>query len=41
MTIATLLGWVPDGIGGDVVALALFAVVLALLWAFARGLEHV
>jgi len=41
MTIATLLSWVPDGVGGDAVALLLFALVFAALWAIARVLEHV
>jgi hypothetical protein len=41
MTIATWLGWVPDGLGGDVFALVLSALVFAALWALVRGLEHV
>jgi hypothetical protein len=41
MTLATLLGWVPDGIGGDLAAVVLAALVFAGLWALARGLEHV
>jgi hypothetical protein len=41
MTIATLLSWVPDGFGGDVVSIVLAALVFAALWALARGLEHV
>ncbi len=41
MTTATLLSWVPDGLGGDVVSIVLAALVFAALWALARGLEHV
>ena len=41
MTTATLLSWVPDGVGGDLVSLVLIALVFAVLWALARGLEHV
>ena len=41
MTTATLLSWVPDGVGGDLVSLVLIALVFAALWALARGLEHV
>ena len=41
MTIATLLSWVPDGAGGDIVSVVLTALVFAALWALVRGLEHV
>jgi hypothetical protein len=41
MTIATLLSWVPGGVGGDIVSAGLAAVVFAALWAIAHGLEHV
>jgi hypothetical protein len=41
MIIATLLSWVPDGLGGDAVSVVLAALVFAALWAIARGLEHV
>jgi hypothetical protein len=41
MTTATLLSWVPGGLGGDVVSIVLAALVFAALWALARGLEHV
>jgi hypothetical protein len=41
MTIATVLDWVPDGVGGDIFAIALAALVFAALWALVRGLEHV
>jgi hypothetical protein len=40
MNLATLLGWVPDGVGGDVVSLLLLAVVLAALWALVEVLER-
>jgi hypothetical protein len=40
MELATLLGWVPEGVGGDVVSLVLFALVLAALWALVRVLER-
>ncbi len=41
VNIATVLSWVPDGVGGDVVALLLAALVFAALWVLVRGLEHV
>jgi hypothetical protein len=41
MTIATLLSWVPGGVGGDIVAVVLASLVFAALLALARGLEHV
>ena len=41
MTIATLLSWVPGGLGGDLVSVVLAALAFAALWAIARGLEHV
>jgi hypothetical protein len=41
MIFSTLLGWVPDGIGGDAVALVLLAVLFAVLFLAARGLERV
>ena len=41
MIFSTLLGWVPSGIGGDVVSLVLLALLFAVLLLAARGLERV
>jgi hypothetical protein len=41
MTIATLLSWVPGGVGGDVVSAIVAALVFAALFDLVRGLEHV
>jgi hypothetical protein len=41
MTIATLLSWVPDGVGGDVVSVLAAALVFAALFGLLRGLDRV